>query len=151
MAPCASTAVTVATAPSGAGGTAGVPLRVPSAWTVSQSGRSAAAKVTGRAAPRRSPATRAVNGRPARARRVVSSGTRNRGAGASATRARSRCGVASSSEPSTVRPGAGSIRATEGTARTWQPAASAEATPVGVSSTATQAAGGTRRARQAAR
>ena len=51
----------------------------------------------------------------------------------------------------TVRPGAAPIGASEGTASTAHPAASAEATPVTVSSTATQAAGSTPRARQAAR
>ena len=47
----------------------------------------------------------------------------------------------SSSERTTVRPGAGSIGTSEGTAMTRYPAASAEATPFGESSSATQRAG----------
>lgn len=64
---------------------------------------------------------------------------------------RSPAGVTSSRLSRTVRPGAAAIGASDGTASTAQPAASAEETPVRVSSTATQDAGSTPRARQAAR
>lgn len=73
--------------------------------------------------------------------------TRSRGP----TRPRSRLGVTSSRLSTTVRPGAASIGASDGTASTAHPAASAELTPVEVSSTATQWAGSTSRARHAAR
>jgi hypothetical protein len=49
--------------------------------------------------------------------------------------------LTSSSEPTTRRPGAGGMSENEGTATTRQPAAVAEATPVGESSRATQRAG----------
>jgi hypothetical protein len=42
----------------------------------------------------------------------------------------------SSSERTTVRPGAAGIGSSDGTANTWQPAASADATPFGESSSA---------------
>src|SRR6516164_5072788 len=58
-----------------------------------------------------------------------------------AARSRRVASVTSRSEPSTRRPGAGGIGSSEGTASTRQPAAAAEATPFGESSSATQRAG----------
>src|ERR1700733_16088605 len=51
--------------------------------------------------------------------------------------------VRSSSEGTTIRPGAGGKGSSDGTAITRQPAASADATPLGESSKAKQSAGGT--------